>query len=119
MPYRPFSPVCPTDRGGTEDSRRCDAARCETRIDAFRAGPGAVPFADYLRARNLLAGLSRPGVEPVEMGRARPVPVRRDETLPRLGDVTPVERSAEAPGPIERDVIQRPLGTGRLIDVVV
>lgn len=124
MPYRPFSPVTPTDRGGTEDTRQCDAARCETRVDAFRAGPGAVPFADYLRALNIMARLERPPIgSPRDVGPERggsmPIPVRRDDTLARLGEVLPVERTPAAPGAVERDVVLRPVGSGRLIDVVV
>ncbi len=124
-PFRPLTRAEPVSRGGTEDSRRSDAGREEVRVDAFRAGPGAVPFADYLHALNLEASIrGRVPREPVRPPSAMPPPEasptgRRDESLPRLGDVSPVRPEPPAPAPRPIDVYRRPLGSGRLIDVVV
>jgi len=130
---RPAPRIDPAWRAGTEDSRRGDAGRAEPCVDAFRAGPGAVPFPAYLRALNAVDRIgsadghhgARPSAEPVidaASGRAAgAIEPPRDPDLPRLGDISPVAPEPE-PDPktaMVREVYLRPATTGRLIDVVI
>jgi len=133
---RPAPRIDAAWRAGTEDSRRGDAGRAEPRVDAFRAGPGAVPFPAYLRALNAVDRIgsadghdgdhgARPSAEPVidaASGRAAgAIEPPRDPDLPRLGDISPVAPEPE-PDPktaMVREVYLRPATTGRLIDVVI
>lgn len=121
VPYRPCGPVVRAHRGGTDDSRRCDAARDEPCVDPFRAGPGAVPFPDYLRALNAKARLrcvaTAPTPQPL-LFRQTPKPAHTDLGWPRLGDISPVEPDPKQPSPLTRDVYLQPQGTGRLLDVL-
>lgn len=131
-PTREVAAPC---RGGTDDSRRHDAGRDEVCVSAFGAGPGSIPFADYLKASNLrdrAGGHPAPGARPTdeaEWGSPRETDrsARADTGLPRLGDVSPVEpepaadtQSAETgKGREAREVYLRPASTGRMIDVVI
>jgi hypothetical protein len=115
----------PAGRAGTHDTRAADVARpCPgppPTVDAFRAGPGAVPFADYLRALAMRARVAAgdPVVSPSSPTPPHQLPPRRDDTLARLGDLPP-----PAPPPAPRAVafeetIRRTLGSGRMIDLVI
>ena len=133
-PTRAVAAPC---RGGTDDSRRHDAGRDEACVTAFGAGPGSIPFADYLKASNLRdrAGADRaPGVEPAEpaeQGAWREWDTDRSAhaeiDVPRLGDVSPIEAepagddcsTETAAGRQAREVYLRPASTGRMIDVVI
>lgn len=136
-PPEPARVVAASSRAGTDDSRRCDAGRDEVSVSAFGAGPGAIPFADYLKAsnlRSLAVGYPASGPRPSETdcgpsrghaGCAQGSGDRADG-LPRLGDVSPIDEESEADvGPVESrqgraavEVYLRPAATGRMIDVV-
>ena len=83
--------------------------------DAFRAPPGAIPFADYLEARNLTERAAEPAQAPGELS---PEP-RRDQSLPRLADVAPVRKTPVQTRLEQRYQVEVPSPAGSLLDIVI
>jgi hypothetical protein len=129
QPPFPTPRVEPAGHTSVDDTRKMECGREEPCVDPFGAGPGTIPFADYLQALNLRARLEDPGLAgqaappgPQVQDRHPPeTPEKppRETSWPRIGDVPPVKPPPQPQPPIIRDVIRRPLGTGQMIDVVV
>jgi hypothetical protein len=92
-------------------------ARCEPRLKSSRrTNPD---FHEFLGIRQRLAQAAAPRESCPGAAAIKALPARRDEFLPRLSDVAPVETPARSHAVIREYRTVRTVATGSLIDLVV